>query len=105
MRWYAHLYTGKFAKQHRLSILRGLRNGKSMPSVYVITRALGPDGLLDIFRCGTLYGDYYAKQDPLVVGIALSRREALEVARNIVDDMYRENGDFDIDAFLSGGHT
>ena len=40
-----------------------------------------------------------------MVGLAMSRTEAEEVVRQIVDDLYRWKGDFDIDAFCDTDHT
>lgn len=105
MRWYAHLYTGKYAEAHRASILRGIREGRRMPSVYVITHALHSDGLLDIYRHHELKKPLIASADPLILGIAMGRSEAFEVARCIIDDLYREKGGFDIDAFCDPGNS
>ena len=41
----------------------------------------------------------------MILGLALTRDEAFEVARNIIDDLYRKNGDFDIDAFCNSSHS
>ena len=105
MRWYRNLYTGRYASIHRASIIRGLRHGKDMPSVYVIARAMDSDGILEIYRSQEFRKEYYQKKDPLVVGLAMSRTEAEEVVRQIVDDLYRWKGDFDIDAFCDTDHT
>lgn len=99
MRWYPHLYAGSYAALHRASILKGLREGRAMPSVYVITRSLSGDGLLDIYKNSELQKAAVRGRDPMVIGIALSRSEAFELARCIVHDLYREKGGFDIDAF------
>ena len=49
MRWYPRLYTGPMAASARYRIIQGLRAGKFMPSVYVITRAVDSDGILRCF--------------------------------------------------------
>lgn len=105
MRWYAKLYAGTYAAKHRTAILNGIREGKSMPSVYVITRALHSDGLLDIYRQSAFRKRHILEQDPLVIGIALSRREAFEVVAQIVTDLYRKGDSFDIDAFCGTAHS
>lgn len=105
MRWYPRLYTGEMAAQRRYSIIRGLRSRKFMPTVYVITRAVNSDGLLDIYRSTDFQNDTVREADPMILGIAMTRTEAFEVARNIIDDLYRKNGDFDIDAFCNTNNS
>lgn len=105
MRWYAHIYAGKYASAYRPSILNGLRNRRHMPSVFVVTRALGPDALLDIYPSSIFRKKFIQDQDPLVLGIAMSKSEAFQVASCIIRDMYSQNGDFDIDAFCDSGNS
>ena len=105
MRWYPKLYTGSMASKNRYAIIQGLRSGKFMPSVYVITRAVNSDGLLDIYRCADFQKEHVRKENPMILGLALTRNEAFLTARNIIDDLYRTNGDFDIDAFCNCSHT
>ncbi|MBQ7536136.1 MAG: hypothetical protein IJT43_11045 [Stomatobaculum sp.] len=105
MRWFPRLYTGPMAASSRYSIIQGLRAGKSMPSLYVITRAVDSDGILDIYRSAEFQKRKVREADPMILGLALTRDEAFEVARNIIDDLYRKNGDFDIDAFCNSSHT
>ena len=76
-----------------------------MPSVFVITLALGPDSLLDIYPESTFRKSFIQDQDPLVLGIAMSKSEAFQVASCIIGDMYAKNGDFDIDAFCDPDHS
>ena len=105
MRWYPRLYTGPMAASARYRIIQGLRAGKFMPSVYVITRAVDSDGILDIYRSTDYRSGRVQEADPMILGLALTRDGALEVARNIIDDLYRKNGDFDIDAFCNSSHS
>ena len=101
MRWYPKLYTGPLAAEHRYAIIRGIRARKLQPSVYVITRAVFSDGILDIYRSAEFRKERVRAADPMILGIALTRDEAFEVAKNIIEDLYHRNGDFDIDAFCN----
>jgi len=105
MRWYRHLYIGKTASENKSAIIRALRKGKPQLGTYVITRAMDSDGILDIYHNAVLLSGYYKDRDPLIMGIATGKREAMEVARNIVNDMYLKNGDFDIDTFGNSEHS
>jgi hypothetical protein len=105
MNWCAHIYAGKKAALHRHSIISALKKGKPCPGVYVLTRAVDSDGILDIYHSAVILSGFYRDREITVIGIAMGRREAMEVARLIVDDMYRKNGDFDIDAYCGIGHS
>lgn len=105
MRWYARLYVGDGAAERRNAILQGIRGQKIMPAVYVITRAIDSDGMLDIYRQSAFRQERIQRRDPLILGVALGRREAFEVAARIVTDVYREGGGFDIDAFCAAARS
>ena len=92
MRWYKHLYVGQKAKKKRFTIIQNIRKGRFQAGVHVITPA----------SCGENLMEYYSKkEDLLILGIAADYYEALEVARDIVDEMYHTTGRFSIREFLS----
>ena len=105
MRFYRNLYAGEKASRSHFAIIRALRKEKHRHDSYVITRAFDSDGILEIYQDSMLFKDYYREKDPLVLGIAVGRPEAMEVARTIVSDLYARNGDFDIDAFCDPDNT
>lgn len=100
MRWYKPLYLGEKAKEKRFSLLQGLRRGRPLPRVYVITLAAGGNNLLDIYPQPELLLPYYRKREFLILGVALGYFEALEVARQIVDDVYQATGTLDVKTYL-----
>lgn len=100
MRWYNHLYVGEKAKKRRFSIIRGLRKGKLQPEVYVITPPQNGNNILDIYPSAMLLLPPYRDEDMMVLGIAVTYWEALEVARDIVDELYQKTGRFDLNAWI-----
>lgn len=94
MRWYDGLYVGEKAGRRRSAILQGIRDGKLQPEVYVITPPGNGNNVLDIYPSAMLLLPPYRDEDFLVVGVAVTYWEALEVARRIVDDLYRRTGTF-----------
>lgn len=94
IRWYEHLYLGEKAKKHRFSVLQKLRAGKLQPEVYVITPPKSGNNLLEIYPSAMFLIPPLDKEDRLIVGIAVTYWEALEVVRQIVDDLYRTTGGF-----------
>lgn len=100
MRCFEHLYVGEKAKRVRFGILQGLREKKLQPEVYVITPPGNGNNVLDIYPSAMLLLPPYQEQELLILGIAVTYWEALEVVREIVDDMYRQTGEFCLDTFL-----
>lgn len=100
MRWYKHLYVGKKAKKHRFSIIQNIRKNHLQPGVFIITPASNEHNILDIYPAVTLMQPYYQQEDLLILGIADGYGEALEVAGQIVDEMYQKTGAFCLDGFI-----
>ena len=96
MRWYKHLYVGQKAKKKRFTIIQNIRKGRFQAGVHVITPASCGENLMDIYPASLLL-----TEDLLILGIAADYYEALEVARDIVDEMYHTTGRFSIREFLS----
>lgn len=101
MRWYKHLYLGENAKKKRFSIIQNIRLARKQPNVHVIVPAAGESNILDILPSSNLQQDYYKNQrDLLILGIGADYFETLEVARQIIDDLYRTTGGFRLNDFL-----
>lgn len=98
--WYDHLYVGEKARKKRYRIIQGIRKSKSGPEIYVITPATNGNNILDIYPAMTLSWPIYQDEVFLVLGIASTYWEALEVAGNIVNDMYRKTGGFNLQGFI-----
>lgn len=94
MNWYEPLYMGRKAAKRRFEIAQGLREGKWQPDVYVILPPRSENHVFEIVPAVMLLSPHYRDEDLTVLGIALTYWEALEVARDIVDDMYQRTGRF-----------
>lgn len=106
MIWYEHLYVGEKAKKQRFSLIQKLREKKAGSSVYVIVPAANMRNLLDIYSAPEFFAweeriDKMGDENPQVIlGIALGYREALHLAGEMVDEVYRATGDFGIREYL-----
>lgn len=101
MDFYKHLYVGEKAAKKRFSIIQAVRHRRFYPGAYVITPASNGNNILDIYSTAVILQKYYQEADLLIVGIAASYWEALEVAGQIVDDMYQKNKNFNLMRFLN----
>ena len=100
---YEHLYMGEKAKERRYGILQGLRERRLLPEVYVIMPPLNGNNILEIIPSALVYEPPYRDQEILVMGIAVTYWEALEVAGQIVDELYRRTGGFCLRDMIQGG--
>lgn len=100
MEFYEHLYTGERAAKKRYFILQSLRDKKIYLDIYVITPASGGNNLLDIYSCSEFFSPWNEKKNLLVAGIALGYAEACELAGQIVNEVYRKTGSFDVSHYL-----
>ena len=77
--WYDHLYVGDKAKKKRYQIIQSIRNSRLISGAYVIR-----------------------EDEFFIIGIAADYWEALEVTRQIVEELYQNTGGFDLTGYLNG---
>jgi len=79
-----------------------LRTGRPQPFVYIIALARNDD-LLEIYHSGMLRQKYYRKKQnaPYIVGIAAGYGGAVKLVTDIIQDVLRETGTYDVKAFFT----
>ncbi len=100
MKWYPKLYIGSGAQPNAGKIIRKLKKNTIQPGIYVITLAANGHDMLDILPSVMLQQAKVRDQLPMVVGVAKGRKEALELARQIVQDTFDATGGCDVPCFL-----
>ena len=100
MQFSEHLYVGKKALPVKKQILQLLQEKKLQPEVYVITPPRNGNNILDIYPSALLQIPPYRDEEFLILGIAVTYWEALEVVRDMVDDMYQRTGTFHVDGII-----
>ncbi|HIS25640.1 MAG TPA: hypothetical protein IAA57_01855 [Candidatus Pullilachnospira intestinigallinarum] len=100
MNWYKKLYLGDNVKKKEKKIIRRVERGKPVGNIYLITLALNPDNLLDIFRANLLLRKPLAGMCPMIVGIAEGYQEAVELVRRLVEETWNSRQDTDVRGYL-----
>jgi hypothetical protein len=97
-----HLYIGSLPEKSAIKIVRKIKKFKLCAGVQVITLPMFNEGLLEIYDLNEFQQEYYkAHSDDIhVVGIAVTRRQAYYLVRDIIDDVYRNTGTFDCDTYF-----
>ena len=105
MRISKQLYAGQYAAPKRAEILRKLQHGGPLPFVYVLTRAAAKEELIDIYAARDFRSESVQRDNPLLIGIAIGKKEAFQVAQTIITELYARNGTVNIDASFDTSDT
>ena len=104
--WYDNLYFDEENARKKARLLRRLEKGKPEPNVYVLALPDSRDrNILDIFNSLELMQPHYKGRKKYIVGIARSKQAAVELAADIVGEMYGASGGFDLRAYLEFNET
>lgn len=107
MKWYKGLYLGEKAKEDKYKILGKVVKSRFQADTFLVMLPSNSSNVLDILQANYLnqphFRKKYYKQEIYVVGIAKGRDEALELVRQIVDEVYQATGGFDVSGYLHFG--
>ena len=99
MNWYKNLYLGEEAGKKKTKIINQLEKHSISFGVYVITLASNGKDLLDVLPAFMLYRNH--ARDRKILGLAITRDEALEVCGKIIFDVYSKTGTYDVRSFFA----
>ena len=100
MRYCNRLYLGQSAERYEKRIRARLDAGKTDTGHYLITLASNGTDMRDIIGTGFLVQPSLARHLPMIVGIARTKKEAIDMVVQMVDDCLRSRGDCDLRAFF-----
>lgn len=100
MKFAWNLYTTKKTKKHLPLIMNHLRKHRFQPDVWLITLASNQDNLLDIFQSVYYMHPMIEKLNPDIVGIAESEDAAKDLVLKMVEEVQKQNGNFDMRAYF-----
>ena len=100
MYYCSRLYIGKSAARYEKRIRARLDAGKTDTGHYLITLASNGTDMLDIIGTGFLVQPSLARRLPIIVGIARTKKEAVDMVVQMVDDCLASRGDCDLRAYF-----
>lgn len=107
MKWYRNLYLGENAAKAKYKIFGHIRKSMLDSDTFLIMISENENNLLDIISANEVLQPHFKKKyyrkRIYVVGLAKGRNEALEVVRNIIDDVYKNTEKFDVAGYLKFG--
>ena len=100
MKIYKELYVGEELRDKRDDVIEKLMKNEIQWSVYLILLGNHENSQLELVNSMYLAYDLFPRKDVLVVGIAKGKGQAMELTREIVDDIYSETKQLDIRHYL-----
>lgn len=99
LKWHENFYIGENVRDAE-KIRQKLDQGKLVPGIYLLTLSDNPHNILEILPAVTLFQKTAARLCPEVIGMAGGMDEAMELVRSIVQTVYRETGDVQVQEYL-----
>ncbi len=100
MLWYDDLCVGtSVARGHRILIYK-INHRKLHPVVYLLALNSDSSSVLEIIPSSCFLQKNYPTDSLSIIGICGNRREAKEMSRDLIEQVWREQGDFDLAAYF-----
>lgn len=101
MIWYKAFYAGESIEHKKEKVKWKILHNAGQLDIYVIALSSNPENLLDIISAKELMQKSYPKKDMLVIGVDKGYDNAIELAGNIIMDVFRKTGSLNVrDYFL-----
>lgn len=101
MFWYDELYLGKKCLHRANRLKYKITNRIPHQQVYLIVLPQSNHTVLEMIPSSLLLQESYPAEDMRVIGMGASRAEAMELIRQIIDEVYRLQGNFDVSAYMN----
>jgi hypothetical protein len=97
IKWAKNLFLSEnITPKKKAKIIKNIEKRNLMLEVYCITFASNPENLFDIMNANEFLFPYYSRKEIQILGIALSKREAFELVKDMLEEIYRETGGFQV---------
>ncbi|MCR4672907.1 MAG: hypothetical protein K5637_06700 [Lachnospiraceae bacterium] len=101
IRWYRDLYLGDSVKGSLGYYRFVINHTKRLTGLYCILPGENDGGMLDIVRCDLVRTGISDVKEPFIIGLAGSKREAMELTGSIVSDVIAKTGSSDVKGFFN----
>lgn len=100
MFWYDNLYLGKKCLRQVNRLKYKIVNRIPHRAVYLIVLPQNEHAVLEMIPSTSLLQEMYPRESLQVIGMGANRSEALELIRQIIDEVYQQQGNFDVAAYM-----
>jgi len=102
MIFYKNIYLSENIKKKKNTIIHNIKNNKIQLDVFIISLSEDGMGIVDIYPSYILLQKEYMNKEIFIIGIASTKTEAYNIAKDILMDCYNTRSDFDISAYARG---
>ncbi len=100
MIWYESLFLGTGCQSKQKTLQRRITKRRPHPWVFLVTLPTREHECLEIIPSAQLLQREYPADDLRIVGMALTRDEAVGLVEQIVRETYNSRGDLNVEAFM-----
>lgn len=102
MKLFSRMYIRGISDRKVIPTMRKMKRNKSLSSIFCVTLPVFQDGVLEIYEYEELRQPIYDEliNPAIVIGITGSRKDAEELVRLIVDEVYQNTGGFEVGSYL-----
>ena len=101
VQWAEKLYIGDKLKKKKDQVIASINKREATFNVYCIAFASQPCNLFDIMDANEHLFPHYKKVDVRIVGLARGKKEAITLVQQMIMEVYRETGAFDVRAYFT----
>ncbi len=96
IKWSGKLYMDEIIKKEPDKWKSRLEESKLSYSLFCIALASNEKNLFDIMDCNELWFRHYRRGDIYIVGLAANKGSAVKLLQDIIEDVYKETGEFKV---------
>ena len=100
MEIYYHLYFSESLREKKARILRRLKKNRLQPGLYLVAFEKRESPSLEIFLSILLKQEILKKKEWMIVGIASGYDDALEMVRELTEQVYHNTGGTDLYTYI-----
>ena len=100
MRFLKTLYIGESARNTAEQMVEDVRSGRYVKDVYVLIEPLGEGEQIQVLQSYYLRQRYYQERDPMVLGVAKGKSEAIQLVVQMTQEAQDHFGRPDLRAYV-----
>ncbi|MCI5621502.1 MAG: hypothetical protein MR355_08105 [Lachnospiraceae bacterium] len=100
MHWYDKLYVGESIQKGADRLRWKIEHRAGTIDIYLLTFPSNRENLLDIIPAVELMQKSYPRKELFVIGMERGRDNAMQMAADILDEVYHETGSFDVRSYI-----
>ncbi|MGN0341986.1 MAG: hypothetical protein ACI4DO_04255 [Roseburia sp.] len=100
MRWYGKLYVGESIRKKADRLRWKIEHRAGTVDIYLVAFPSNSENLLDIIPAVELLQKAYPKRTLFIIGMEKGRENAMQMAADILDEVYHKTGSFDVRSYI-----